>query len=528
MSEARPAIFKKVHVIGDSHALAFNAKSVHFPAYNMVATASVCYVRGLSVLNIINDTNIHPEIGNYLIQQKIGAPGAWNIALTPDPKIIAEQYATGRGFERHLVVFFVGEIYVRKFLGSLHNGPAPDFAAIEANFREVARKYVRDIKILNDVFGIAAIIHMLNPPTADDRTFESINNFRCPRDLRVKLYQLFNTALRDAATGAVAYFGLSEIANPDGSLKAEYEFDGVHADPRYALKSLAITMDIWLMSRGSEQSSRYTSWLERVGPRAAAPITAQPVTKLDVALDPAQVSALRESLGAFELPFIKTPFPDWAQVSPKNSSPKFNEFVRYAQVSQAGLKLLHETLVTGDIGIAIRACLGADFSLLNCRAVQSSPHDGAGLGQQSFHRDGCPPGILRGLIYLVDVDENLGPFEYLATPEATKSTQVTGGAGSITLFDANAVSHRAYPPRTGTRIAIDLVILLHPPSCAPIVHSHPFSTWPVDPYLFEYAGEVYPPSDKGRWFYPALIMPPKTTTAVKTLSDAELALGKPQ
>jgi hypothetical protein len=167
--------------------------------------------------------------------------------------------------------------------------------------------------------------------------------------------------------------------------------------------------------------------------------------------------------------------------------------------------------------------LGAKFSIVNVRPVQSSPHDGPGFSQQELHLDACPAGVYRGLIYLTDVDDDNGPFEYLPSKEATTPVQVKGNDGAAFFFDANAVLHRATPPRRRPRMALDLIMLVQPESCTEIVFSHAGYTWPVDPYLFELDANCYPRLKGDRWFYPDLIVPKDPSRGVKTLSAAEMA-----
>ena len=524
MTDPGSVSFKTIHFIGDSHALAFKAKSIYLSEYSMVAMASVCYVRGLTALNIVNDRSLNPAIANYFLQQNLITKEGNCAALSEHAGFLAEQYATGKGFENPVVVFFAGEIYVRKLLGSMRDSSALESETIRARLLEVARKYVSDIKAMRDSFGFLAVIHGLNPPTGDDKTFERINNFHCPRELRVDLYKNFNEALRLAASPAGIGFVAADLADETGALNGDWEFDGVHADPIFASDVLKSAVELWLSRRGAEQSLRYVRWAELVRTPQAAPIVTQPVSIMGTVFDKSAVAALLGSIGTFEVALCKKPIPDWAHM-PLRKGRKYNEVVKYASISREGLKTLYDNLIVGKIGDAIRACVGANFSLINCRAVQSLPHSDQGVGQQFLHRDGCPPGIFRGLIYLVDVNEHNGPFEYLPNDSSIAPIKISSEAGSLIIFDANAVSHRAAPPRNGIRLAIDLILLLHPPACAPIAHSYHLCTWPVDPYLFELVGESYPVPRKRRWFHPALVMPPKTMFAIKELTAAELAVG---
>jgi hypothetical protein len=58
------------------------------------------------------------------------------------------------------------------------------------------------------------------------------------------------------------------------------------------------------------------------------------------------------------------------------------------------------------------------------------PHSESAVGPQSWHHDGCPPGVFRGVLYLCDVDRDTGPFQY----KDDKGT--LGKTGDLLVFDA--------------------------------------------------------------------------------------------
>jgi hypothetical protein len=184
----------------------------------------------------------------------------------------------------------------------------------------------------------------------------------------------------------------------------------------------------------------------------------------------------------------------------------YNDTITYGDITPEGLTLLRSVLIEGPFGETIRKAFGAKFSIVNVRPVHSVPHGGSGIGQQSMHRDGCPPGVFRALIYLNDVGPENGPFEYVPVGSDVP-VQVTGKAGSMVLFDANTVSHRATPPRTGERLALDLIFLAHPASCTEIVDCQVGVNWPIDPYMFSVSANCVPRLKADRWFYPAFVAP---------------------
>ena len=526
MAAVASLAFKTFHVIGDSHALAFKGKAIAVPQYGLAVSASVAYVRGLTADTLITQGQIHPELAQYLLRVGLIGQDGQSIAVTKDTKLILEQYATGSGFERPVILLHAGEVFVRKYLATIHAQPHIDLAPVEAKFREIINKYMADARGLRDYFKCTLFIHEVPPPTADDLRFKKINNFLCSKELRATIYALYNKILREAAqANGLPLCASHDYMNQGGLLAEEYEFDGVHANPKYAAISLNRIMDIWLNSRTADQTQRYGAWQNQVSSPTNTPREKLTISEIFTPFTPEQLSAIKQEVGPFDVAACPQPPLDWAHVPPTPNYPKFNSKITYANLNARGLKILHDALLSGPQYAALKAQLGADFSIVNTRVVKSDIHTDDGSGPQFFHYDGCPPGIYRGLIYLSDVDDNAGPFAYMPA-EGSTPTLVTGDAGSMVLFDANAIKHRATPPRITSRLAIDLVLLLHPESCARIAHSRSKCTWPIDPYMFSLTEHVYPPNPSKRWFHPTLLAPPSTSTAVKTLTPEQMALSK--
>ena len=88
-----------------------------------------------------------------------------------------------------------------------------------------------------------------------------------------------------------------------------------------------------------------------------------------------------------------------------------NSIKPYSDVLQTGIpseSLKYELLklITSPYYEAFfNGVLGCSVSIGNCRLVKSLAHASAGVGPQSWHEDGCPPGIIRGVLYLTDVSE---------------------------------------------------------------------------------------------------------------------------
>jgi hypothetical protein len=165
-----------------------------------------------------------------------------------------------------------------------------------------------------------------------------------------------------------------------------------------------------------------------------------------------------------------------------------NSITPYGSVLQTGMpsQSLQDDLWTlfsqTDFDQFFRGVLGCAISVGNCRLVRSRPHSQTAIGPQSWHEDGCPPGIIRGVLYLTDVDESNGPFQYKDHKSSIHT--VKGKAGDLLVFDAMRLSHRAMPPISKERMAIDLVFMPRLPGREMRIISAGMNHWPSDPFIF--------------------------------------------
>jgi hypothetical protein len=520
MALIEPAALKTVHVIGDSHSLAFKGKSIALPQYGLVVNASVEYIGALTTDKLVDGRQLRPEIVNYFVRNGIITKEGVKAAATNDSLVTGVQYATGMGFDRPMVLFIAGEIFIRNMLATMMAGTGPKLSEVHDLFRPVVEKYVTDVRAIAVAFGLFAVIHEICPPTADDRKFEEVNKWACPRELRANVYEIFNKLLLETTyKNLIAFCRSGDYLAVDGLLAEEFEFDGVHADPKYASTSLERAVSIWLHGRGSEQTDRYKAWCKLIDPAYDPEITRIGTSEIFVPFTPDQVAALRREIANFEGVVCKKPKLDWAHQPPTMGYGVYNDSITYGAITPAGMTMLREVLIEGPFGDTIRKLFGGKASIINVRPVHSLPHAGDGVGQQSMHRDGCPPGVFRALIYLNDVGPEIGPFEYIPVGGAAP-VQVTGKAGSIVLFDANAVTHRATPPRSGERWVLDLIFLTQPDACTEIVDCQVGFNWPIDPYMFTVSPNCVPRLKSDRWFYPAFVAPKLPSKAQAPAANA--------
>ncbi|MGJ5242248.1 hypothetical protein ACQR14_31880, partial [Bradyrhizobium oligotrophicum] len=131
---------------------------------------------------------------------------------------------------------------------------------------------------------------------------------------------------------------------------------------------------------------------------------------------------------------------DWAG----NSVAPYTQDLATGMPSAALLDYLHALFSGGDFDAFFRGVLGCPAKVANVRLVRSKPHLTAGVGPQEWHSDGCPAGVIRGVLYLCDVDEQTGPFQYRDANH--REHTVLGKTGDLLVFDATRLPHRGSPP----------------------------------------------------------------------------------
>jgi hypothetical protein len=173
-----------------------------------------------------------------------------------------------------------------------------------------------------------------------------------------------------------------------------------------------------------------------------------------------------------------------------------NDIKPYTSDLQAGLpskaliEYLHALFSGGDFDAFFRGVLGCPAKVGNVRLVRSLPHGTDGVGPQEWHSDGCPAGVIRGVFYLCDVDEQTGPFQY--KDAAGREHTVLGRTGDLLVFDATRLMHRGSPPTHKTRSAIDLVFLPRMPDEEMKIMVVGMNHWPADPFFYKIPVEHMP------------------------------------
>jgi hypothetical protein len=350
--------------------------------------------------------------------------------------------------------------------------------------------------------GLPRVLVMeLPPPSLDDERFQASNGFACPVDTRYKATLLFNEVLREvcARAGAIVVDIWPELVDERGYLRSELELDGVHLNRAGASRCLVRMISAAITNNldSCHNPLRYElAYKLRDGAEKPASPSAQALARefqqngiCQTAIPPEAAAKLAESFD-YELDVgNRHARLDWHgnAVTPGTS------LMRAAAPDQEALDLIFQTLYAPEIDSLMRLCMGGDVWYANCRPFMSLPHAYEGGGPQAFHHDMCPPHVLRAIIYLVDVDKDNGPFEYVVADG--RNQLVTGPRGTLFIFDANRLWHRGSPPRARYRQSIDFMILPRMKSQPRRVIWAGVNNWPGDPFNFSIHGmRTSPPS----------------------------------
>lgn len=170
---------------------------------------------------------------------------------------------------------------------------------------------------------------------------------------------------------------------------------------------------------------------------------------------------------------------DWAG----NDVKSYTDNLRTGVPSDALVEYLHDLFSGDDFDAFFRGVLGCPAKVANVRLVRSQPHLTTGIGPQGWHYDHCPAGVIRGVLYLCDVDEQTGPFQY--KDEAGQEQTVLGKTGDLLVFDATRLLHRGSPPSHKTRTALDLVFMPRMPDEDMKIMVVGMNHWPADPFFYK-------------------------------------------
>ncbi|MGA9602225.1 MAG: hypothetical protein WBS22_18600 [Methylocystis sp.] len=501
----------RLFLVGDSHCLPARGlvAADAFTARNYTVVSK--HIPGFSASNIMQKGKLSPELMAALESENL-VRGRWFNFLTLSEQELATSFAEGTPSLPPVLLLSVGDIDLRKgFLPKLadaydivppHETPYAVREGAKIMPYEAAREMARNALaplaeglIEFRKMGLPRVlVTELPPPTLNEERFEALHGLACPVDTRYKATLLFNEVLREvcAKAGAIVVSIWPELVDENGYLRREFELDGVHLNRAGSTRCLSRMISAAINSSldSCHNPLRYElAYNLRDGAEQPASPSAQALARefhdtgiCRTAIPPEAAAKLAESF-QYELDVgNRHARLDWhgSAVTPSTS------LMRAAAPDQDTLDLIFQTLYAPEIDSVMRLCMGGDVWYANCRPLMSLPHAHGGGGAQAFHHDMCPPHVLRAIIYLVDVDKDNGPFEYVAA-DGTNHL-VTGPRGTLFIFDANRLWHRGSPPRARYRQSIDFMILPRMKSQPRRVLWAGVNNWPGDPFHFSING----------------------------------------
>jgi len=358
--------------------------------------------------------------------------------------------------------------------------------------------------------GCNIILEGLIPPTSSDELFALLNGYHGSEGLRGVVYKkvdiIMESVMNSICCPYITYRNC--LATDQGLLKEEYHLDGIHVSP----KALPIIIDV-VMNTHSQSEQNNSCWQhlgEKRGRQRLNVSRSTEVQRLHSSLandgitifqmtdqERSSLAQLKEGLDFSDNVGNKHTRYDWTG----NSRVPYSAAVKTAYFSQANLLAARDLFLQGRLRNVLSGCLGFEYSIYNIRAFLSSVHSDAGKGPQGFHHDGTPPHLYRAVIYLGDVADGDGAFEYIdhSLQDVSKGNQlnperiddahkVFGGQGTVILFDANRLLHRGSPPIRHHRYVLDLSIGPTPADSENFIIAAGMNNWPCDPYCFSIEG----------------------------------------
>lgn len=157
-------------------------------------------------------------------------------------------------------------------------------------------------------------------------------------------------------------------------------------------------------------------------------------------------------------------------------SQPFSHAVRRAPLVRAHLALIAAILYRSAATRSIRDCAGGPFIVASARVFSTPPHaaEDSGLGPLFVP---SPPGVVRTITFLHDLDHTSSPFEMrVHTQVLTPSTP----RGTVIIFDPARVHWKERPPLRGARVVLDAVCIARA-DLPPQVWASGMNYWPLDP-----------------------------------------------
>jgi len=508
--------------VGDSHCLPLRDVVFYPDDQDTPVVIEAVYIPGLSAPDMVGANGaIGPKLADAL--DRVGLLGAdergkW---ASDEPADLNILFASGIPAAPPVLVVFCGDIDLRgavfrQFNVSFDFDAPGDPVSPRDGLTVVPRGDVESLlvgKFAPIISGIRALwaagfartyLAMIPPPSLEDETaFEAAHGFACPLPLRRRLTALANVVLaRLCADAGVPFIDVSETVSAGGLLKGEYRLDGFHMTTAGGMRLIADVLEHAV----HHSAAHYNAALYARAAAHAVPVDrANPPAFAETKEEFAREGIVRRSIDVAGIDAALSGREFTEDVGNRhlrltwcgNGREPFNPMMRSLEPDAALLAAVYDAVYSDAARPLFQACVGSDMHFINTRFFLSLPHGDAPVGPQTFHHDGCPPGVIRALIYLVDVDSENGPFEYVDS--AGTNHFATGPKGSLLVFDANRLLHRGSPPRGRLRRVIDFCVAPLPAGMPRRVMWAGMNNWPMDPYQVQVEKMLAHPPLTAKW-----------------------------
>lgn len=510
---------KLIYCIGDSHCIAFEDRIFIPPSLDSVEyiLCKSAYIPGFSLTNSVPVQGIDKKLFEALLSLKLIDKKGRAIHRHFDPKTRDILIAKSKLYQEPIILLHVGELDLRgviyRSFSDMYDFILPsELDPCDANLRHSHEASLLPTDMVKDMLSdlvkrfsvLVSILKLIGfrglywqaivPSYASDVSFERINNFRCPFAVRNKLTLLLNSMLAEACHElGVRKIDINQKISEGLALSLEYRLDDIHLSPA-ALP--LIVNELATLEQRSQRTGKALKPAYALLLREAIEI--KPDTHIATKFAQDKIVAIEQFLNLKQIEELLTDSvfvpsrnlhtrDDWEGNSPVG----LGDHIETSLMSPEKLKLLHEVFYQEETFRSFSAILGYEYTVICARLIKSHPHSNDAKGPQKFHRDGCPEGLYRAIVYLTDVSvPEDGAFEFYPyqCSDDADSQFVLGKAGDIFIFDANAILHRGSPPRTKSRLALDIVFMPKLPACDRFVICPGMNHWPVNPYCFSVSG----------------------------------------
>lgn len=338
-------------------------------------------------------------------------------------------------------------------------------------------------------------LHSIAPPTLNDEKFAELNGYTFSRLVHYKTVYLVNEYLESQCPlYNIRFINTWDKVTERDELLEEFVLDHIHLNKKacaFAIRE--IIKDIYFNADPKALALRYQelttesikSYQKELNKDETSLSMFESFNQTSLyysskIFEPEDISSMANRLDFSLVEENLAPLYDWIGGRGKSN----DVYNKTCNLSKEQLYSIYKLIYSKKCVKIIESCMGSRFITL-VKGRKSFPHQDKGLGSQSPHRDGNPPGIKRGILYLSDVDQNSGPFSIILDTSTGKEISICGPKGTFILFDAQKYYHRGLPPRKKIRCALDFVFIPCKSDTERFILHPTLNHWPVDPYSFD-------------------------------------------